>query len=202
MQLHSRCHQFCDVLPPRGRTQFLSRPRNVAVVWRIRAPYASRLQYRHPSARQTISCSVGERRLRSGKVSRSVETITRFLHDFANFNEKKKKKKKERLRSFLRKRDSFGDKNPRSMIAIFTIHTANREAVFPRKTDCSTSNEISSRAVRSILDCSIRLSPSLGYTPVSNLNASDRSIVRIETGYFVDDKKRQYRCGSIRFYNY
>lgn len=39
-----------------------------------------------------------------GKVSRSVETITRFLHDFANFNERRKKKKEKRLRSFLRKR--------------------------------------------------------------------------------------------------
>lgn len=64
-------------------------------------------------------------------VEKREETITRFLHDFANFNGHRKKKKKGFDPFFGR--DSFGDKTLDLWLRFFTIHTANRETVFPRK---------------------------------------------------------------------
>lgn len=131
MQLHSRCHQFCDVLPLRGRAQFLSRPRNVRWFGGFERHMLRGFNIDIPPRDKRSRARSGDGRLRREKCREVCGNDNKISARFREFQRTSKKKKKGFDPFFGR--DSFGDKTLDLWLRFFTIHTANRKTVFPRK---------------------------------------------------------------------
>lgn len=99
MQLHSRCHQFCDVLPLRGRAQFLSRPRNVRWFGGFERHMLRGFNIDIPPRDKRSRARSGDGRLRREKCREACGNDNKISARFREFQRTSKKKKASILSS-------------------------------------------------------------------------------------------------------